>query len=47
VKEKRAPQLFDDRFDPIDTAVRERAREFIEELTRSVLAAALARPRRL
>src|SRR6516225_4687645 len=40
-----APQLFDDWFDPIETAVRERAREFIEELIRSELDAALARPR--
>ena len=39
------PQLFDDWFDPIETAVRERAREFIEELIRSELDAALARPR--
>ena len=40
-----APQLFDDWFDPIEAAVRERAREFIEELIRSELDAALARPR--
>ena len=40
-----APQLFDDWFDPIETAVRERAREFIEELIRSELDAALERPR--
>jgi transposase-like protein len=40
-----APQLFDDWFDPIETAVRERAREFIEELIRGELDAALARPR--
>src|SRR5262249_50551139 len=40
-----APQLFDDWFDPIETAVRQRAREFIEELIRSELDAALARPR--
>ena len=39
-----APQLFDDWFDPIETAVRERARE-IEELIRSELDVALARPR--
>jgi len=43
--EDRAPQLFDDWFDPIESAVRERAREFIEELIRSELDAALARPR--
>jgi transposase-like protein len=40
-----APQLFGDWFDPIETAVRERAREFIEELIRGELDAALARPR--
>src|SRR6516225_7955275 len=40
-----APQLFDDWFDPIETAVRDRARAFIEELIRSELDAALARPR--
>jgi putative transposase len=40
-----APQLFDDWFDPIESAVRERSREFIEELIRSELDAALARPR--
>jgi putative transposase len=40
-----APQLFDDWFDPIETAVRERARELIEELIRSELDGALARPR--
>ena len=40
-----APQLFDDWFDPIETVVRDRAREFIEELIRSELDAALARPR--
>ena len=40
-----APQLFDDWFDPIETAVRDRAREFIEELIRGELDAALARPR--
>src|SRR6516225_11008484 len=40
-----APQPFDDWFDPIETAVRERAREFIEEMIRSELDVALARPR--
>lgn len=40
-----APQLFDDWFDPIEMEVRDRAREFIEELIRSELDAALARPR--
>ena len=32
------PQLFDDWFDPIEAAARDRAREFIEELIRSELA---------
>jgi putative transposase len=41
----KAPQLFDDWFDPIESAVRDRAREFIEELIRSELDATLARPR--
>jgi transposase-like protein len=45
VEGETAPQLFDDWFDPIETAVRERAREFIEELIRGELDAALARPR--
>ena len=40
-----APQLFDDWFDPIEAAVRDRARQFIEELIRGELDAALARPR--
>jgi putative transposase len=40
-----APQLFDDWFDPIETEVRDRARQFIEELIRRELDAALARPR--
>src|SRR5512137_877106 len=40
-----APQLFDDWFDPIETEVRDRARQFIEELIRGELDAALARPR--
>lgn len=39
------PQLFDDWFDPIETEVRDRARQFIEELIRSELDAVLARPR--
>ncbi len=38
-------QLFDDWFDPIETEVRARAREFIEELIRGELDAVLARPR--
>ena len=37
--------LFDGWFDPIESEVRERAREFIEELIRAELDAALARPR--
>jgi transposase-like protein len=41
----RAPHLFDDWFDPIETEVRGRARQFIEELIRGELDAALARPR--
>jgi transposase-like protein len=40
-----APQLFDNWFDPIETEVRARAREFIEELIRGELDALLARPR--
>ena len=40
-----AVELFDNWFDPIETEVRERAREFIEELIRGELDAALARPR--
>jgi putative transposase len=40
-----APQLFDDWFDPIEEAVRDRARQFIEALIHDELDAALARPR--
>ena len=40
-----ATGLFDNWFDPIETAVRDRARQFIEELIRGELDAALARPR--
>jgi putative transposase len=40
-----APHLFDDWFDPIETEVRGRARQFIEELIRGELDDALARPR--
>ena len=40
-----AVDLFDNWFDPIETEVRARAREFIEELIRGELDAALARPR--
>ena len=41
----KAVDLFDNWFDPIETEVRARAREFIEELIRGELDAALARPR--
>src|SRR6195256_4565598 len=37
--------LFDNWFDPIETEVRARSRQFIEELLRGELDAALARPR--
>jgi putative transposase len=40
-----AIDLFDNWFDPIETEVRVRAREFIEELIRGELDYALARPR--
>jgi len=40
-----AVDLFDNWFDPIETAVRVRAREFIEELIRGELDTVLARPR--
>jgi putative transposase len=40
-----APHLFDNWFDPIEVEVRGRARQFIEELIRGELDAALARPR--
>jgi putative transposase len=40
-----APHLFDNWFDPIETEVRGRARQFIEELIRGELDAALERPR--
>jgi putative transposase len=40
-----APQLFDDWFDPIEAAVRDRARQFIEQLIHGELDAVLARPR--
>ena len=40
-----ATHLFDNWFDPIEIEVRARAREFIEELIRGELDAALARPR--
>src|SRR6202163_2683021 len=40
-----AVDLFDNWFDPIETEVRALARQFIEELIRGELDAALARPR--
>src|SRR5438132_1042280 len=40
-----AVDLFDNWFDPIETEVRARAHEFIEELSRGELDAVLARPR--
>jgi putative transposase len=40
-----AVELFDNWFDPIESAVRDRARQFIEELIRGELDAVLARPR--
>ena len=40
-----AVELFDNWFDPTETAVRARAREFIEELIRGELDTVLARPR--
>ena len=40
-----AVNLFDNWFDPIETEVRARAREFIEELIRGELDTVLARPR--
>src|SRR5438874_7463661 len=40
-----AVDLFDNWFDPIETEVRARAHEFIEELIRGELDAVLARPR--
>jgi len=42
---KTAPQLFDDWFDPIETQLGNRARQFIEELIRGELAMVLKRPR--
>src|SRR4030088_1910562 len=42
---EKAVDLFDNWFDPIETEVRARAREFVEELLRGELDAALARPR--
>src|SRR3979490_1319335 len=42
---EKAVGLFDNWFDPIETEVRARARQFIEELLREELDSALARPR--
>ncbi len=42
---ERAVDLFDDWFDPVETEVRSRAREFIEELIRGELDVVLARAR--
>src|SRR4051812_7813798 len=40
-----AAQLFNNWFDPIESGLRERVRDFIEELIRCELDAALSRPR--
>jgi putative transposase len=37
--------LFDNWFDPIEAGIRERVREFIEEMIRGELDAVLSRPR--
>ena len=42
---EKAVDLFDNWFDPLETEVRARAREFIEELIRGELDTVLARPR--
>ena len=42
---KTAPHLFDNWFDPIEAEVRDRVRQFIEELIRGEIDEALARPR--
>jgi transposase-like protein len=42
---EQAVELFDNWFDPIETEVRARSRQFIEELLRGELDAALSRPR--
>src|ERR1700687_4256636 len=39
------PELFDEWFDPIESGLRERVRELIEEMIRSELDAVLSRPR--
>ena len=43
--DERTSHLFDNWFDPIESALRERVRGFIEELIHAELDAALARPR--
>ncbi len=40
-----ASHLFDDWFDPIEAGIRDRVREFIEEMIRGELDAVLSRPR--
>jgi hypothetical protein len=40
-----SPALLDDWFDPIEAGIRERVREFIEEMIREELDGVLARPR--
>lgn len=45
VAQPEAASLFEDWFDPIESGLRERVRGFIEEMIRSELDAALARPR--
>ncbi len=45
VQPEAAACLFEDWFDPIESGLRERVRGFIEEMIRSELDAALARPR--
>jgi hypothetical protein len=40
-----SPQLFDNWFDPMETGIRDRIRELIEEMIRSELDAVLSRPR--
>ena len=42
---EKAIDLFDNWFDPVESEVRARSRQFIEELLRGELDAALARPR--
>jgi putative transposase len=44
-EDESSPHLFDDWFDPIEAAVRERVREFIQGLIEDELEATLLRPR--